>query len=156
MLQILRCAVVLATAAASIGCENGKMESDDNKTRTRPPTPMASTTGDSQEASKVEIVEKPAIRELLRISRIEGLAQAVAFAPDGRSFALGFRFSRPRIYDTATGAFKQAVPGKIDRIEALAFSPEGRLLAFSCWNHKAPNNIEGEIRVWNLQTLATD
>jgi WD40 repeat protein len=56
------------------------------------------------------------------------LVESVAFSPDGKFIASG-SFQEVVLWDTQTGALRQRVTGFSDRVVALGFSPNGKLLA---------------------------
>jgi WD40 repeat protein len=91
-----------------------------------------------------------------------GAAYSLAFSPEGGTLAIantlaaGKRYDNPiRLWDTASGHDAGELAGHSNGIEALAFSPDGRLLA-------SGGSGQNPVRVWNLAshkleaTLTTD
>ena len=68
--------------------------------------------------------------------------QQIAFAPDGRSFAVAFGDGTIRILDTATGQERLRRSGYDALVQALAFAPDGQSLA--------SGHQDSTILVWNL------
>jgi WD40 repeat protein len=71
--------------------------------------------------------------------------QIVAFAPDGRSIAVGEVTESPQdvvLLDTDTGAVRMRLRGHRHGVNALAFSPGGRILATA--------GVDRCIKLWNL------
>jgi RNA polymerase sigma factor (sigma-70 family) len=68
--------------------------------------------------------------------------QQIAFAPDGRSFAIAFADRTIRILDTATGKERLRRGGHDSRVHSLAFAPDGKSLA--------SGHADSTILVWNL------
>jgi WD40 repeat protein len=70
------------------------------------------------------------LRRLDKVGEHPG-AHSVAFAPDGKTLAIGGRFGDVFLWDVATGKFK----GKLDEpslaVLCLAYSPDGSILAAS-------------------------
>lgn len=62
------------------------------------------------------------------------------FSPDGTFLALGFLSGKIQLHNPTTGAVIESIPHQ-DRIEALAFSPDGKLLAVA-------SQI---VRVWDIK-----
>jgi WD40 repeat protein/tRNA A-37 threonylcarbamoyl transferase component Bud32 len=60
--------------------------------------------------------------------------QSVAFAPDGTAFATGGENGNLTLWDTTTWKERVSWSGHADAVCALAFSPNGKLLASGCGN----------------------
>ena len=72
-----------------------------------------------------------------------GLALALAFAPDGRSLAVGGDESDILLYDVGAGGPGHPLGMPIRDVKTLAISPDGRTLAASSYLHP-------EILLWDL------
>jgi WD40 repeat protein len=70
------------------------------------------------------------------------LVESITFSPDGKYIVSG-AFQEVILWDAQTGALKQRITGFADRIMALGFSPDGKLLATG---GGAPTE-DGEIKV---------
>ncbi|MBD0742432.1 helix-turn-helix domain-containing protein [Streptomyces sp. CBMA152] len=88
------------------------------------------------------------LQRRLAFGTAEGKASVVAFAPDGRTLAVGSSNGAVRLWDTATGRSrtlaKASAPTKTGRgttVYALAFSPDGHSLAVG--------TESDTVRVWN-------
>src|SRR5262249_62047261 len=54
---------------------------------------------------------------------------SVAFSPDGKTLAVGTQFNTIHLWEVATGRERRRFAGDRGTIKALAFTPDGRLLA---------------------------
>jgi WD40 repeat protein len=85
---------------------------------------------------------------------------ACACAPAGKTLAIADEQSRVHIWDTAAGRQRCALPFKNAHIHALAFSPDGRILASLVRDQAA--QPRWRVQLWDastgaaLHTLATD
>ena len=70
------------------------------------------------------------------------LVESLAISPDGKNLASG-SFQELRIWNTDTGEEVRKIEGFSDRIVALAFSPDGKLLATA----GGPPTEEGEVKL---------
>jgi WD40 repeat protein len=81
-----------------------------------------------------------------RLPDVVGSAFAVAFSPDGRRLAAalgGPDLNGARVWDVTTGAALLTVRGHAGQVDQVQFSPDGTLLATSCF---------GEVRLWDAAT----
>src|SRR5262249_52991490 len=81
--------------------------------------------------------------ELFRVP-INADGPQVAFAPDGKSLALGGGMPAVRVHDSTTGrvVFELTIPDK--RTTGIVYSPDGRLLVVSSCGDRFP----GHATVW--------
>ncbi|OAR24626.1 hypothetical protein A8W25_19835 [Streptomyces sp. ERV7] len=79
------------------------------------------------------------LRRRLAFSSAEGEASVVAFAPDGRSLAVGSSRGAVRLWDAVTGR-SRPLARTDGAVSALAFTPDGRSLAAGS---------EHGVRVWD-------
>ena len=102
--------------------------------RLRPPARVARTPSLRPASGKTQIV-------------LEGPATAssftLAFAPDGRTLAVGDGQGELRIWDLATRSFQVSLLGHTGRIWSVAFAPDGRTLATT--------GRDGTIRLWDAR-----
>jgi WD40 repeat protein len=56
------------------------------------------------------------------------LVESLAFSNDGKTLASG-SYQEVRLWDPESGALKQTIPGFVDRVVALNYSPDGKYLA---------------------------
>src|SRR3954471_17945475 len=56
------------------------------------------------------------------------LVESLAFSIDGKTLASG-SYQEVKLWDPETGALKQTIPGFVDRVVALNYSPDGKYLA---------------------------
>jgi WD40 repeat protein len=69
----------------------------------------------------------------------------LAFSPDGRTLALGWKEPMVRLWDAITGEELPPLPGRAEDIDAVAFSPDG--LALAVGHNQA---ARGELWLWGL------
>ncbi len=68
-----------------------------------------------------------------------------AFAPDGKTAALGYTDGTIRLYDMATGKELRVVGRHPGTVWSVAFAPDGKTLASSARRH-------GIVRLWDVET----
>jgi WD40 repeat protein len=73
------------------------------------------------------------------------LVDALTYSPDGRYLASG-SFQEVSLWDSQTGVLRQKISGFADRVVALGFSPNGKLLATG---GGAPSQ-DGEIKIFEI------
>jgi WD40 repeat protein len=74
----------------------------------------------------------------------QGWVSQLAFSSDGKWLALAGRDKAVRLWDTGTGNEAIAFPFDTPKINALAFSPYGKLLAAG----GGDATKSGEVKVW--------
>jgi WD40 repeat protein/tRNA A-37 threonylcarbamoyl transferase component Bud32 len=79
---------------------------------------------------------------------------SLAFSPDGRRLAGLCAKKAVKVWDAATGRELLTLGGHAGRLEALAFSPDGGLLAtgYEVQDAARGRSIGGEVRLWNALT----
>jgi WD40 repeat protein len=75
------------------------------------------------------------------------IVESLAFSPDGKYIASG-AFQEVKLWDVQTGTLRQTIPGFADRVVALSFSPNSKLLATG---GGAPTE-DGEVKVVDVAT----
>ncbi len=77
-----------------------------------------------------------------QIATFEGTAPLM-FSPDGSLLAVGFRVSEIKLWDVRTQREVAELPGNTSQINAVAFSPDGTILAYGGW-------IDVDIILWDV------
>jgi WD40 repeat protein len=80
-----------------------------------------------------------------RLQEHNGGVLALAFSPDGKTFASGADDQSILLWDVATNQPKRRFSGHDSGVTALAFSPDGRTLASA--------SADRSIRLWRIDTL---
>src|SRR5262249_11153516 len=75
------------------------------------------------------------------------IVEGLAFRSDGKCLASG-SYQEVALWDASTGSLQRRLTGFADRVVALAFSPDGKLLATG---GGAPTE-DGEIKVFDVST----
>lgn len=83
-----------------------------------------------------------------QIATFEGTAPLM-FSPDGSLLAVGFRVSEIKLWDVRTQREVAELPGNTSQINAVAFSPDGTLLA-SGGGPGYKGRKERTVRLWNV------
>jgi WD40 repeat protein len=73
------------------------------------------------------------------------LVESLAFSNDGKTLASG-SYQEVKLWDPETGALKQTIPGFVDRVVALNYSPDGKYLATG---GGAPTE-DGEVKIFDV------
>ena len=71
--------------------------------------------------------------------------ESVAFSPDGKTIASGYRDDTICLWDVNTGQNIQTLKGHTYWVESVAFSPEGKTLA--------SGSSDGTVLLWNITPL---
>ncbi len=98
-----------------------------------------------------EVVEAhvPAIPEIKPRTAVKALISALAYRPDGKLLALG-TFQEVRLVEPESGKTVATLPGEVEDVRGVAFSPGGRLLA-------AAGGLparSGEVKIWDVEKRA--
>ena len=75
-------------------------------------------------------------------------AVCVAFHPNGRQLASGSCDNTAKVWDLDTGQEVETLRSHIGYVMAVAYSPDGKLLATG-----SGNRHEGEVQLWDTATL---
>jgi WD40 repeat protein len=75
---------------------------------------------------------------------------ALAVSPDGKSLAVSEQGSGIHILDAATGAERRRIEGHGNLVNAVAFSPDGKLLTSGAGDN--PWTGDGSARLWDVDT----
>lgn len=103
---------------------------------------LAAVTGEPKEHGTVTLWEVASRKPRWTHTEKDGVP-AVAFAPNGRTLAIGGYDSTARLLDVATGKVTKTL-NHPKEVRAVAFSPDGKFLATACWDRR--------LRVWDLGT----
>ncbi len=104
---------------------------------------LAACSGEPKDAGTVTVWDMQTRKPRLHRSEKRGIP-AVAFAPDGKTLAVGCFDEHCRLLDVATGAVKALLSGHGEAARAVAFSPDGKLLAVGSYDHT--------VRLWDTAT----
>jgi tricorn protease-like protein len=91
----------------------------------------------------------PAIPDIKPRAAVKPLISALAYRPDGKLVALG-TFKEVRLVEPDTGKVVATLPGEAEDVRAVAFSPDGKLLA-------AAGGLparSGEVKIWDIAQRA--
>jgi hypothetical protein len=116
--------------------------------------PRAVLSGDGSKVAMVDaqgalhVWESATGKSCCRIALPPALDHAVVFSVDGKSLAIGHRDNTLRVWDVTTGKLVRSIPqAPIQYPNALAFSPDGRLLA----SYSSTGN-DRLVRLWDTET----
>ncbi|MBI3407914.1 MAG: SEL1-like repeat protein [Planctomycetes bacterium] len=120
-------------------------------TSARHPIISAALTGDGRMLASADEVRSSIVlwdtvtgRRIRQVELPRGLPYAVAFSPDGKTFAAAGGGPAIALWDTATGEESCPSVGREAIIDTVAFAPDGRSLASS--------SDDGTIRFWEPST----
>ncbi len=82
----------------------------------------------------------------------KGLAR-IAYAPDGKTLAIGCEGGDVLLWDTATASVRATLGGLKAPAVVLAFSPDGAILSAGSGDWKKPQDT-GQIKLWDARTGA--
>lgn len=105
----------------------------------KPPTP--------EEARVLAARSAPAIPDIKPQVALQPQIGALAYRPDGKLLALG-TYKEVRLADPANGQTIATLTGHVEAVRAIAFSPDGSLLA-------AAGGLparSGEVKIWDVAT----
>lgn len=91
----------------------------------------------------------PAIPDIKPRAAVQPLISALAYQPGGKLLALG-TFKEVRLVEPESGKVVATLPGETEDVRAVAFSPDGKLLA-------AAGGLPargGEVKIWDVQQRA--
>ncbi len=79
---------------------------------------------------------------------------SVAFSPDGKQIATASDDKTVKVWDARTGQETASLKGYSGRVTSVCFSPDGKRIASASavWDDKQNRYIEGEVKVWDVQT----
>jgi len=95
--------------------------------------------------SSIKIWDTLTGKEILALPRVEELfAYTVAFSPDGKQLAVGYRFGSASVWNAATGEKLFDLAGHTGSVNAIAYSPDGTRIATT--------SVDGTARLWDAAT----
>jgi len=89
-------------------------------------------------------------RELVGSDR-DGEVRSVTWAADGKSVAAGMRYGVVNVWSVSDGQLERALRGHRGDVWAVAFSPDGKLLASADGDWRRP----GQVKLWSAASGAS-
>jgi WD40 repeat protein len=97
--------------------------------------------------SSIKIWDTSNGQQVLALPQTKELfAYTIAFSPDGKQLAVGFRWGTANVWDVATGRKLFDLPGHSASVLKIAFSPDGSRIATT--------GVDGTARLWDAATGA--
>lgn len=106
---------------------------------------LAATFGEPKERGRVVLWNVDKRKQLWAHVEDDGVP-SLAFAPDGKTMAIGSYDHRARLLDTKTGRVLKVFAGHTNFVRAVAIAPDNKTLASGSW--------DGTVRIWDLATGA--
>ena len=98
----------------------------------------------------VDLIDTPALRSRGVLHALDGAATAVVFSPDRRLLAVTGVGGRITLWDARTLAPRGDLEMAVDS-DAIAFSPDGTLLAAAEEDVRDPLSKGGPLRIWDVR-----
>jgi WD40 repeat protein len=108
-------------------------------------TLLAATYGEPKERGRVVLWNVDKKAQLWAHVEDDGVP-AVAFAPDGKTMAIGSYDHRARLLDTHSGRVLKVFAGHTNYVRAVAIAPDNKTLVSGSW--------DGTVKLWDLATGA--
>ena len=135
--------------AGGVPTERKGLAADGELIEFSPAGHLAATGADTDRLIRLWDLADPATPQLRAVVAGQN-ASALAFSADGKTLAVGTGDGTVQLYDVTDPLRVRAgalLAGQTDRIDALAFSPNGRTLATV---HGTAPDVNGAVRIWRL------
>jgi len=109
------------------------------------PGPNATSAQPANETSSLNLAPKTGIPAIKPVSPVKAAAGSLAFHPGGRMVAVG-RYREVELIDATKRSIIGNFAGHAEQVRALAFSPDGKLLAAAGGD---PAQF-GEVKIWSV------